>query len=558
MANATDLHLLANGDWPTLGKCVILQPAGLYFAKNVDGSDDDALDTIVFVVLSKENFTVTNDIGLSIAMWDGNVPMVDQQPIWTGIPSVNTLTFIYSEHILLTQAAPQTHYTLQKQNLRTMQAGFYANPLVIGRIVISPDTFFVTRYLDKPSYTWVDLVAAFGGMASIAIAVWIFLFGSGKYKSWGIMQRYILRTSPNSTRYSEKDAAPKSPYESVKQFLKRQISRMDSSADHELDDAPLHPTIQERRRLSTRYSTAMNLDTAATAAAVATGVSSGVGQRVSKVPNLSPLAGEFDRGTRKYSMESSSGPSNYYFSEYGAPGSRSLQPLAPISEGEDDVEEQVSELIRLIDLRVDERMWSLERTLSRFYLDGFRLRNYSSQYNGERYYPQFNGKDEETGQNDLTILADRHAQQSLLQGRDIGSHPPSPASFPPSPASPPGPSYPPRPKLNLQYEYIDEATIVTPPTPGKQDISQVPAVVIAPSAPAPPPSSSSSSSRSPPNNMLTPVFPQRRDMRGTIRRAVERLQNEWPQSPGSEPYVPRTQYQGRNTEGTPDYNPPQY
>ncbi|KAG0197979.1 hypothetical protein BGX28_008553, partial [Mortierella sp. GBA30] len=89
----------------------------------------------------------------------------------------------------------------------------------------------------------------------------------------------------------------------------------------------------------------------------------------------------------RYSMESS-GNANFYFSDQGTPGSRSLQPLAPINENEvDDAELQVEELIRLIDLRIDERMWSLERTLSRYYLDGFRLRNYSApQSNAGTYY----------------------------------------------------------------------------------------------------------------------------------------------------------------------------
>ncbi|KAG0197978.1 hypothetical protein BGX28_008552 [Mortierella sp. GBA30] len=145
--NATDLNLRANGDWPRSGHCVILDPKDLYFAKNTNGLDRDALESIIFVAQSNDDFVGQNDDGLSIAMWDGNVPMEDQQPIWTSIPSINTLTFVYSEHTLLNETR-QTHFTLQK---------------VIGRVVISPDTFYVTRYIDKPSYTWVDLAGALGG-----------------------------------------------------------------------------------------------------------------------------------------------------------------------------------------------------------------------------------------------------------------------------------------------------------------------------------------------------------------------------------------------------------
>lgn len=43
-----------------------------------------------------------------------------------------------------------------------MQAGFFNNQ-VIGRFILSPDTFFVSKYIDKPSYSWVDLAGALGG-----------------------------------------------------------------------------------------------------------------------------------------------------------------------------------------------------------------------------------------------------------------------------------------------------------------------------------------------------------------------------------------------------------
>lgn len=43
--------------------------------------------------------------------------------------------------------------------------GGFGNRKVIGRVILSPDTFYVTRYIDKPSYTWVDLAGALGGYA---------------------------------------------------------------------------------------------------------------------------------------------------------------------------------------------------------------------------------------------------------------------------------------------------------------------------------------------------------------------------------------------------------
>ncbi|KAF9088446.1 hypothetical protein BGX27_002697 [Mortierella sp. AM989] len=462
--------------------------------------------------MTSKNFTGVKDVGLSMAIWDGAVDVRDQQPIWNGLPSINTVTFMYSEHVPIT-GNTQTRYTMQKQNLRIMNEGF-ANKAVVGRVVISPDTFYVTKYYDRPTYTWADLAGAVGGMASIALAVWIFLFGGGKYKSWGIMQRYVLRTSPDSKNDSEPETPSKGVYDRAVGFFRKQLARLDSSADSDLEHMPRQSMSQDRRRSSARYSIVLNMNPAA-AAAMATGSSKGA---------RSSVASQGGNGyDHRYPMESPV-QSSFYFSDQGTPGSQSLCPLAPIGEGEDDAEEQVSELIRLIDLRVDEKMWSLERTLARYYLDGFRLRNYSHQYIGDQSYL---GKDIETA-----IDPSNQDTRISPMGSSQGVGP-----IPASPRTPTSPSYPPRPQLRQQYEVIDEEPASTGITASGRKIS--------------PPSNgeitkAASSSSSPESTISPSRFPQRRDIRGTIRRAVERLQDEWPQSRSPGPYVPRTQYQARN------------
>ncbi|KAG0083048.1 hypothetical protein BGZ93_010435, partial [Podila epicladia] len=456
------LNLRANGDWPKTGKCLTFSPSNLFFAKNVGGRNPNALDTVNFVVQAKETFSSAHDVGLSIAIWDGNVSVYEQQPIWIGIPSINTMTFIYSEHVLLDKTA-QTRYTVQKQNLRMMQAGFFNNT-VIGRFILSPDTFFVSKYIDKPSYSWVDLAGALGGMASLAVAVWIFLFGNGKYKSWGIMQRYVLKTSPDSKRFKiqPESTAKLGVADRLKTLVQRLIVRLNGTVDHDLDHEPLQTTAQERRRASTRYS--MGASTAVSGAAV-----------IPRSANKD-MAGE--NNTARYSMESVGQPV-FYFSEQGAPGSRSLRPLAPIDESGDDSEEQVDELIRLIDLRIDERMWSLERTLSRFYLDGFRLRHYSSvstqnekltaegpvpppmsrpTMNSENQpleylRPQRTGSSQPVGHN--TSVPGLYNEGSLAYL--IPHQGPISASGPAqsTPYTLPRPSYPPRPPVERHYEVVN-------------------------------------------------------------------------------------------------------
>ncbi|KAF9326503.1 hypothetical protein BG006_010077 [Podila minutissima] len=525
------LDLRANGDWPKTGKCLTFSPSNLFFAKNVGGRNPNALDTVNFVVQSNETFTSAHDL--------------EQQPIWIGIPSINTMTFIYSEHVLLDKTA-QTRYTVQKQNLRMMHAGFFNNT-VIGRFILSPDTFFVSKYIDKPSYSWVDLAGALGGMASLAVAVWIFLFGNGKYKSWGIMQRYVLKTSPDSKRFKSlpESTVKLGVVDRLKTLVQRLIVRLNGTVDHDLDREPLQTTAQERRRASTRYS--VGASTAVSGAAA-----------TSRSTNKD-ITGEHN--TARYSMESSGQPV-FYFSEQGAPGSRSLRPLAPIDENNDDSEEQVDELIRLIDLRIDERMWSLERTLSRFYLDGFRLRHYSSiptqdeNLTAEAPVPPPVSRTEYSEHQPLEYLRPQPTQPfqpagpstSVLGPYSEGSMSyliPHQATYSvpgltqSTPYTLPRPSYPPRPPVEQHYQVVNpsEATRTESNNIMSSEGSRE--------------SEATTNSQS---NLLQPGFPARRDVRGTIRRAVERLQQEWPHDAPAAHQL----YVSRSGSASPSESPPRY
>ncbi|KAG0051978.1 hypothetical protein BGZ89_003352 [Linnemannia elongata] len=555
--NATEFNLQANGDWDrTNGKCVFLhrQP-DFFYPKNLDGSDLPALVKIVFACTASAPYLGTAPAGLSMAIWNGDVNVTMIQPIWNSIPSINTLTFVYSEHQLL-KGGSQPRYTLQKQNLRPMDI---AAKQVFAKVEISPDSFYINQYNDNKGYTWVDLAGAIGGMASIALALWIFLFGSGRYKSWGIMQRYVLQTSPNSRRYRKDEVPPKNAFEAFQRWLKKQFSRLDSNADNDPDNMPLHP---DPRRHSVRYSTALN-----TAAAVAGG--GGKGGNGNNHNN----SGTY---TARSSMDLSGG--NYYFTEQGAPGSHSLRPLAPLNENEESSEEQeVEELIRLIDLRIDERMWMLEKTLSRYYLDGFRLRNYSSPYSleagvltGSVAGSRVVSKEEEArSESNSPDPTNRDSRMELLDGS---------GNYNPPSSTPPAPVYPPRPQVNQHYAYLADnqqqqhqqqqhqplsSPTGPPPHAGGAPVPQInvsggplssaPRPIqseIEHSAPAP---AAGTSSAATPTRYLPSAsdgsafmldLPQRNNMRGTIRKAVERLQHEWPQSRAQDVYVPRTQYSG--------------
>ncbi|KAG0285880.1 hypothetical protein BGZ97_007639 [Linnemannia gamsii] len=529
--NATEFNLQANGDWERKGKCAFLhRQENFVFPKNLDGSTLPALVKIVFACHASTPFLTHAPAGLSMAIWNGDVNVTMIQPIWNEIPSINTLTFVYSEHKLL-KGDTQPRYTLQKQNLRPMDL---ANKIVFAKVEISPDSFYINQYNDNKGYSWVDLAGAIGG-----------------YKSWGIMQRYVLQTSPNSRRYRKDESPPKNGFEAFQRWLKKQFSRLDSNADNDPDNMPLHP---DPRRHSLRYSTALS-----TAAVVAGG-----GGKGGKHNDNGNYNGTY---TARSSMDLSGG--NYYFTEQGAPGSQSLRPLAPLNENSE--EQEVEELIRLIDLRIDERMWSLEKTLSRYYLDGFRLRNYSSPYAleagilasaaaggaGDRVMSK---EEEAKNESNSPGSTNRDSRMELLDGSGDYTPPMSP---------PPAPMYPPRPQVSQHYAYLGDsqqqqhqpsASLAGPPPhAGSAPVPQI-NISEGPVSPQPLPAQSeieqgapTGSSSSEPTRHLPSAsdgsafildLPQRNNMRGTIRKAVERLQHEWPQGRSQNVYVPRTQYGG--------------
>ncbi|CAB4389426.1 unnamed protein product [Rhizophagus irregularis] len=64
----------------------------------------------------------------------------------------------------------------------------------------SPDSYLVTRYVEKVLYTPNDLISAIGGLITYALTAWFILFGRGKHRSWGWIQRFLLCTSPNANK----------------------------------------------------------------------------------------------------------------------------------------------------------------------------------------------------------------------------------------------------------------------------------------------------------------------------------------------------------------------
>ncbi|KAG0343362.1 hypothetical protein BG004_005360 [Podila humilis] len=416
----------------------------------------------------------------------------------------------------------------------------------------------------------------------------------GRNPSWGVMQRYVLQTSPNSRRYRE-TSEQIGVVEKLKLIFQHQFARLNGTVDNDLDQVPLHTTAQERRRLSNRYSTGISTGVVGTAAAIQRPTTTPTGTGRSNVNSYRHVT-----EPERCSIESSGQPA-FYFSDHGAPGSRSLQPLAPIGAG-DEVEEQVEELIRLIDLRIDERMWSLEKTLSRYYLDGFRLRHYeymqsqeskSAELLPEQLLSVLHTVPRPIVQENLECLTPQIPNSTQLAGPTAASPYPMIGSrsadlqrpqiqfsgTPESPASsspyyhvqhqhPTPPSCPPRPQLDQQQQQhqLEHQEVSPLPIVGRLSESMRTAsdtTISSEQSDATHSTHQSTADLLPP--LSQPGFPPRRDMRGSIRRAVERLQQEWPQDSGSQSHSdhhrqqqhPETSRQQQQHAPTTEYAIPQ-
>ncbi|KAF9908018.1 hypothetical protein BX616_000263 [Lobosporangium transversale] len=423
----------------------------------------------------KENVTRSSLTDLNIAL---NEVIKRKGPGTAFGASMNTLTFDYSEHVLLNRTVTRPQYTLVQQHFQSVT---FHDQQIIGITGVSPENFVITKYIDQPFYSWTDLVGAVGGMASIAFTGWVFLFGNGRYRSWGVMQQYVLRNSPKSSQYPKKAEESKGAYKTVNSFFKNQLSKIYGSAeDAGLDSVPLNESMtQNSRCVSQCHCTIINMNRVANTAVAVGNYSHGNSN--SEIETKTSHLGfddELDLPMRRYSM-GSSGTVNDYLMENGVLRAQSLQPPAPISEGGDEAEARVSELIQLIDLRIgahiNERMWSLERILARYYLDGFSLRNHC-------HLNLIEGQ--ESGK-----LAPKHAQWCI--------HPETEA-LPSSSSSSSSDRDGARSNQGLNPPYSPSSS---------------------------PPGTCQSSQR----NLVEPELPLHRDMRGTIRKAMERLQNEWPQ-----------------------------
>ncbi|KAG9299165.1 hypothetical protein G9A89_013813 [Geosiphon pyriformis] len=100
-------------------------------------------------------------------------------------------------------------------------------PFTLIEVWIYPINSLVTQYMEKNEFTWIDLFTGIGGLFTYASGLWILLFGPGSFKSWGIMQQYILKTAPNANK-RRREKIQDSPILSIQTFSMNLYSLSDN------------------------------------------------------------------------------------------------------------------------------------------------------------------------------------------------------------------------------------------------------------------------------------------------------------------------------------------
>ncbi|CAG8689817.1 818_t:CDS:2, partial [Ambispora gerdemannii] len=194
------------GDWVTEdmlnGPCFLFQPNGnLLFQPSATG-----IDYISINVLGDLNSSDYVLFGLYNN--ERNISQTRTYPFRRD--SVNSFTFSMVERIKLSGES-QSEININMQNSFSLK--FEAQNIAL-KFNIYPNQYNVIRFTEQQAYTTYDLVSAIGGDLTFVVTSYVILFGSGKYKSWGIVQRYFLRNAPNAKKVPRMERVRKSTNDS--------------------------------------------------------------------------------------------------------------------------------------------------------------------------------------------------------------------------------------------------------------------------------------------------------------------------------------------------------
>ncbi|EXX50685.1 uncharacterized protein OCT59_018642 [Rhizophagus irregularis] len=147
----------------------------------------------IYVTAFASKDAVQGPISLIFGIFNEDMNASSILPFFGPSHSINRYSFTRSERLDVENIL-HSYFSV---NLQSSIITTFANEETYARFLYSPDSYLVTRYVEKVLYTPNDLISAIGGLITYALTAWFILFGRGKYRSWGWIQRYLLCTSPN-------------------------------------------------------------------------------------------------------------------------------------------------------------------------------------------------------------------------------------------------------------------------------------------------------------------------------------------------------------------------
>ncbi|RHZ60983.1 hypothetical protein Glove_350g77 [Diversispora epigaea] len=333
---------LKTGTWP----CYIFNNSNKDY-KFIPG----IVDQLIVTALVNGNQSQA-DNGIIFGVFDDLRPLNLVEPFTAGIPSINTYTFTLTEKEYVNNKE-ELYFTVNKQDYHFIRV--FDTPSIAARFLYSPDTYMVVRYTERPQYTLYSVISATGGNLTYAIALWIILFGRGKYKSWGLIQRYILRNSPDVHKKDNTNRLLNIPFYSNKEKNALDNGKnKENNLESQVDQTPYSPpsTITTpQQKPDNYYSEPIYANSTLFFTTTETSTIFPKNATSATLKNISDENGDID-------------------GEIGRSGINSG--IGRLSELTD------KEITKKLNKIVDEKLWFLEQTMSRHYLSGFRLRRYDS------------------------------------------------------------------------------------------------------------------------------------------------------------------------------------
>ncbi|CAG8550871.1 8704_t:CDS:2 [Diversispora eburnea] len=342
----TDTNALTTGDWTlTSGSwpCFIFNNSNKDY-KFIPGIVDQL---IIVAFVNGEQSQADN--GIIFGVYDDLRPLNEVEPFTAGIPSINTYTFTLTEKEDVNNK-DELYFTVNKQNYHSTT---FKGSSIAARFLYSPDTYMVVRYIEKPQYTFYAVISATGGNLTYAIALWIILFGRGKYKSWGFIHRYILRNSPDAHKKDNSNRLLNIPFYSNKEKIaldndKNKGNNLESQVN-QTPNPPLSFITSSQQQQNDYYSVSKYTDSA-----------------LFFTTNETPTIFSKNATSERFG---NIGDENDNIDDEIRCSRNGIGRLSEITD---------REITKKLNKIVDEKLWFLEQTISRHYLSGFRLRRYDS------------------------------------------------------------------------------------------------------------------------------------------------------------------------------------